>query len=204
MLHRVVILGRAPNSNQLRGQDAGPLGIGKEAGDRLAESYKIFKQSRNYANYDLTAYVRTLVADVSPTYRLKRQQLLGFCRNHRWDIPIVGNPEFYKFWDRFLTTQDEWFYQPVGYEEAGILSKARASAGAGRSFCLFDDGRVGWVPELAEFGDRIAIFLGGTVPILLRPSGNDYIVLGEAYVDEMMDGQAFEEPEFQVETITLV
>ena len=57
LLHRVVILGRAPNSNQLRGQDAGPLGIGKEAGDRLAESYKIFKQSRNYANYDLTAYV---------------------------------------------------------------------------------------------------------------------------------------------------
>ena len=71
-------------------------------------------------------------------------------------------------------------------------------------FCLFDDGRVGWVPESVEIGDRIAIFSGGTVPILLRSSGNDYIVLGEAYVDEMMDGQAFEEPEVQVETITLV
>ena len=36
---------------------------------------------------------------------------------------------------------------------------------------------------------------GGTVPILLRPSASDYVVLGEAYVDGMMDGQAFRRPE---------
>ena len=69
---------------------------------------------------------------------------------------------------------------------------------------MFDDGRAGWVPKVAEVGDQIAIFLGATVPILLRPRGNGYVVLGEAYVHEMMDGQAFEGPDVQIETITLV
>ena len=34
------------------------------------------------------------------------------------------------------------------------------------------------------------IFSGGTVPILLRPSASDCVVLGEAYVDDMIDGEA--------------
>ena len=37
------------------------------------ESYEIFKQSRSYAQRDLTAYVRTLVANVGDNHRLERQ-----------------------------------------------------------------------------------------------------------------------------------
>ena len=48
------------------------------------------------------------------------------------------------------------------------------------------------------------ILLGGTVSILLRLSASDYVVQGEAYVDDMMDGQAFSGSEVQVETIKLV
>ena len=48
------------------------------------------------------------------------------------------------------------------------------------------------------------ILFGGTVPILLRPSAGDYVDLGEAYVDGMMGGQAFKEPDVQIEPITLV
>ena len=84
------------------------------------------------------------------------------------------------------------------------FARAFTTAGHGRAFCMFDDGRAGWVPKAAEVGDQIAIFLGATVPILLRPRGNGYIVLGEAYVHEMMDGQAFEGPDVQIETITLI
>ena len=42
------------------------------------ESYEIFKQSRNYAQCNLSAYLRTLVADVGGKHRLERQQLLLF------------------------------------------------------------------------------------------------------------------------------
>ena len=77
-------------------------------------------------------------------------------------------------------------------------------AAIGRTFWLCRDGRVGRVPDPADVGDRITIFLGGTVLILLRLSASDYVVQGEAYVDDMMDEQAFRGPEIQIETISLV
>ena len=175
------------------------------------ESYRIFKQSRNYAQRDLTAYVRTLVANVGDEHRLDRQQLLLVCTRYYKDTLImtdIRNREFFDTWPKFLTTEIKDFYNnshdPKNRTIEGNLQNALHDAAIGRTFCLFDDRRVGWVPRSAKVGDRIAIFLGGTVPILLRPSGNDYNVLGEAYVDEMMDGQLFEEPDVQVETITLV
>lgn len=74
----------------------------------------------------------------------------------------------------------------------------------GRTFCLFDNGRAGWVPCTAETGGRVAIFLGAEVPILLCPQGNADIVFGDTYVHGMMDGQAFEDPNVKIETIKLV
>ena len=74
----------------------------------------------------------------------------------------------------------------------------------GHIFCLFNDGRVGWVPEQAEVGDQVIIFLGASTRILLRPKGNAYIVVGDTYVHGMMDGQAFEDPDVKIETITLI
>ncbi len=204
LLNNIVTLGRAPYPwiDKLASRKM----IRKEFIEQGEESFQIFKQSCNYAQSDLTAYVRTLVADVyRAKHRLERQQLLTLCATHRWSVSMnAPNSEFAFSWDEISTTRDGSFGQPVEWQDMRDLLHARGSAALCRRFCLFDDGRVGWVPESADLGDRIAIFLGGTVPILLRPSGNDYVVLGEAYVDEMMDGQAFEGPEVQIETITLV
>ena len=204
LLNNIVFLGRAPNP-RIDKYTAREM-ILKEHIEQGMESFEMFKQSRNYAQSDLTSYVRTLVADVyRAKHRLERQQLLTLCATHRWSVSMnAPNSEFAVSWDEFSTTRDRSFGQTVGWQDMEDLLDARGDASTDRSFCLFDDGRVGWVPDSAAIGDRIAIFLGGTVPILLRPSGNDYIVLGEAYVDEMMDGQAFEGPEVQIETITLV
>ena len=48
------------------------------------------------------------------------------------------------------------------------------------------------------------ILLADGVPILLRLSASVYVSQGEAYVDDMMDGQAFRGPEVQLKMITLV
>ena len=96
------------------------------------------------------------------------------------------------------------FKSTTAYQEAVEFETALNYAACGRALCLFDDGRAGWVPKTAEIGDQIAIFLGATVPILLRPRENGYIVLGEAYVHELMDGQALEGPNVHIERITLI
>ena len=64
-----------------------------------------------------------------------------------------------------------------------------------------DGGLVGWAPDdmyysekhHVEVGDQIAIVLGCSTPLAVRPVGNTFQVLGEAFVQGLMDGQAMEQ-----------
>ena len=164
----------------------------------------MLRQSPRYRAGYWSAFTRTLVAHKNHTGR----------RLGQWDPSEVYN-DFRKFISKRLVGQvsrrlsshsrfREESRRLVEIRESRDFQCAFDFAAYGRAFCMFDDGRVGWVPKAAEVGDQVAIFLGATVPILLRPRGDGYIVLGEAYVHEMMDGQAFEGPDVQIETITLI
>ena len=167
----------------------------------LNEEYLgMFRQSPRYRGCYWSAFTRALVADKDHTGRRMGQQDLSEL--------YVTYRKYFSYFLVFLATRRFSFYRrvygTVGFQEFSDFELAINYAAYGRTFCIFDDGRAGWVPATAEVGDRIAIFLGATVPMLLRPRGNGYIVLGEAYVHEMMDGQAFEGPDVQIETITLI
>jgi hypothetical protein len=63
----------------------------------------------------------------------------------------------------------------------------------GRKFCLVDNRYVGWVPLHAELGDEIVVFHGGRVPFAIRKCTEHVgrsIVIGEAYVHGIMNGEA--------------
>lgn len=60
---------------------------------------------------------------------------------------------------------------------------------AGRKPFLSVDGYVGLGPAAMDSGDIIAIFYGANVPFVLRPKGQEFQLLGEAYVDGIMDGE---------------
>jgi hypothetical protein len=60
-----------------------------------------------------------------------------------------------------------------------------------RRFCNTATNRLGWVPHAAEEGDIICIFYGTRFPYVLRPCGNgQYKLVGEAYLHDMMHGEA--------------
>jgi hypothetical protein len=69
-----------------------------------------------------------------------------------------------------------------------------------RRFMTTTQGFMGWAPdnvygkkdEQAREGDLLAILFGCSTPILIRPCGRYYQVLGEAYVQGMMAGEALE------------
>lgn len=103
-----------------------------------------------------------------------------------------------------LTTKDPTFDGPVDHRYVPYIEPTIGYAAIDSTFWLCSDGCVGRVPDSADVGDRIMILLGGTVSILLRLGASDYVVQGEAYVDDTMDGQAFSGSEVQVETITVV
>jgi hypothetical protein len=66
-----------------------------------------------------------------------------------------------------------------------------------RRFMTTDKGYLGWAPdniyggpdEQTKKGDLIAIVFGCSTPLAIRPYGEFYQILGEAYVQGLMDGE---------------
>lgn len=70
-----------------------------------------------------------------------------------------------------------------------------ASCMEGRCFFITQDGLMGMGSGLMKDGDVICVPLGCRTPVILRPQGKDdeYRFVGDAYVDEYMDGKAIKE-----------
>lgn len=79
----------------------------------------------------------------------------------------------------------------------------------GRRLCRTNAGRLGWVPEHSRPGDRIVIFDGAKVPTVVRwcgvgggkgkssgggRSSSRYVVVGDAYIQGVMVGEAVSSP----------
>jgi hypothetical protein len=70
----------------------------------------------------------------------------------------------------------------------------------GRIFMLTAKGYMGWAPDntfgtdidQVRQGDMVAILFGCSTPIIIRPSGPHFQVLGDAYVHGLMDGEAMD------------
>lgn len=59
-----------------------------------------------------------------------------------------------------------------------------------RRMILTHDKSLGLVPEEAKKGDIIAILLGCSVPVVLRPQkGGHYTLIGQSYIHGLMDGR---------------
>ncbi|KAK0113332.1 hypothetical protein ONS96_014197 [Cadophora gregata f. sp. sojae] len=76
----------------------------------------------------------------------------------------------------------------------------------GRRLITTRNGYLGTAPEAALRGDVLAIIYGCSYPVVLRPSGDSYLLIGESYIDGVMDGELvearesgmFEEVEFRI------
>jgi hypothetical protein len=73
------------------------------------------------------------------------------------------------------------------YNELSIRSVIK-----GRSFCLTESGRICNAMNQPEKGDLVAAFEGADRLFILRPVGEKYRLVGDAYVDGLMEGEAYE------------
>lgn len=73
-------------------------------------------------------------------------------------------------------------------------------ASKGRRFMTTEAGYMGWAPDnmygndedQTRIGDLIAIVFGCSTPIVIRPYGEHFQVVGDAYIQGLMDGEAIE------------
>lgn len=71
--------------------------------------------------------------------------------------------------------------------------------------CITEDGYLASVPWTAEKGDRVYVFSGSQVPILLRkdPAEEHYRFIGICYVHGIMEGEAFPDDSDELEWISI-
>ena len=62
-----------------------------------------------------------------------------------------------------------------------------------RSFFTTKNGFIGLGPAAAMTGDRVALLAGSQVPLVLRPRGDHFQLIGECYVHGCMDGTYWRE-----------
>jgi len=62
----------------------------------------------------------------------------------------------------------------------------------GRSFCVTDGGRLCNAMHDPQKGDVVAAFQGGDRLFILRPVGHRFRLVGDAFVDGWMEGEAYE------------
>jgi hypothetical protein len=51
---------------------------------------------------------------------------------------------------------------------------------------------IGLAQDIVRAGDAIVVFLGSSMPYVLRAKGAEYELLGECFVHGLMDGQGLE------------
>ena len=64
-----------------------------------------------------------------------------------------------------------------------------------RRFFGTQNGTYGIGPQCMRTGDIVAVLYGGNTPYVLRPKGDKYLFMGQAYVDGIMQGQLVQEIE---------
>ena len=73
-----------------------------------------------------------------------------------------------------------------------------------RRFCSTTGGRMGLVPNAALQGDLIAIIRGADVPLVLRTTERGmYELIGECYIHGIMQGEALQGRDVQVQDLCL-
>jgi hypothetical protein len=63
-------------------------------------------------------------------------------------------------------------------------------------------GYIGLGKPLAEVGDVIYLLCGSAAPMILRPEGDYYLLVGDCYIHQIMNGEALAWP--GVEDVELV
>lgn len=132
-------------------------------------------------------------------------------RTRGWEW-LAGQAGYYFRWERFRRAIDDfplgkWLFRDFfsdhipqttsEYDLAEVYACSERSVKK-RRFMTTEKGLMGWAPDnmfgltdaQTQRGDLIAIIFGCSTPIVIRPVGDKYHVLGEAYVQGLMDGEA--------------
>lgn len=90
---------------------------------------------------------------------------------------------------QLITTQEITESMNQTIRQASGFRRAMQNACQQRRFAILSNGSIGIVAKLTRTDDLIVMLHGSYAPFALRSSGDDYLLLGECYVDGWMSWQ---------------
>ena len=84
-----------------------------------------------------------------------------------------------------------------------IFGHMVGSATIGRVFCFSNDKYMLLAPIGTKVGDKICVIHGLPVPFIIRPKGDMFLLVGECYVQGVMDGEVMDMEHIKTQVINL-
>ena len=113
---------------------------------------------------------------------------------------LINVPEILEFFQgissELLSMPKELLADITQYEDAFDFFQRLQACCCGRRLVAASDNRMGLAPSKADIGDLVCVLLGCDVPVILRrmdDSKEEYLFIGEAYFQGIMDGEALEQ-----------
>lgn len=76
-------------------------------------------------------------------------------------------------------------------ERCGPFEQLFGKFTAGRRFCITERGYMGWVSLAAQEGDEIASLAGTNILFTLRRGETGFYLMGDCYLQDLMEGEAY-------------
>jgi hypothetical protein len=117
--------------------------------------------------------------------------------NYLQTLEVDVQEKYYKAFTHFMGRASE--LQRTG-GDSNIQHNADSKKFEYWSFMICDLRRLFWTenavlglgPQCMRAGDVVVVLHGGNTPYILRPKGDKYLFMGQAYVDDIMNGQLME------------
>ena len=98
--------------------------------------------------------------------------------------------------DTLLGKRPSFIPLPEHYDHLGIFAypdpKVRVAT-MQRLLLFTEKGYMGLAPFTARVGDKVCLLEGAQFPIILRPNGDSWTLVGESYIHGIMDGEGWDE-----------
>ncbi|KAK0642113.1 heterokaryon incompatibility protein-domain-containing protein [Cercophora newfieldiana] len=140
----------------------------------------------------------------SPTCPYEQGYDDAFWRLMTCDVVLADQVDLTGYHSRRAAAADEAhvrkFWEAPGYQ------RQEPPMALGLRVFMTQDGKIGLGGSDMMVGDVVSVLLGGQMPFILRPTGNDsafYQLIGEVYVHGIMDGEVTREGR-DVEWVSLV
>lgn len=106
--------------------------------------------------------------------------------------------EFYKALHIFLALWGQFGIYKPGREASPFGKVSLSPVHENRRMFRTADGYIGLGPRDMRSGDRIALFSGGKMPLVMRESGTGLELVGDCYVHGIMHGEGYHEDQCEL------